>query len=430
MTSLAKEYIIDKNYIYKNLFEEIKDLLEENEKIKIVTFPKYVPVAFQVAKELNEEGIALYDEELKIERITKEGKMKTKIYLAIKKKPEYNHYVIGKDHFYKNIFEDLKFYLKNHDKVTIAAKNGEVGLAFRVAKELVSQGIAIYDEELKLGRNFKEGQGNTQVFISLKKKPIIKEYIIKKNAESSEVFNDMKELFTKNEKITMTALPGDVPTAFKAAKKLIDERIAMYDEELKIKPNFKEGKGKTRAFISLKKRPVPIKLNNINTIVVKKDADHDEIIKKATDLLEKDEKINLVTKTSEVGAAFRIAEELNKKGIATYDDELKIERNFKEGQGKTQILISLKKKEKTIQYEICKNSTHEKTMKDIRALLKDYKKIKLVTLMDKVGFGFTVAKALYDEGAVTYDEELKIKRNFKEGKGKTKAFISLRKKIK
>ena len=39
-------------------------------------------------------------------------------------------------------------------------------------------------------------------------------------------------------------------------------------------------------------------------------------------------------------------------------------------------MISLKKKEKTIQYEICKNSTHEKTMKDIRALLKDYKKIK------------------------------------------------------
>ena len=164
MTSLAKEYIIDRNYIYKNLFEEIKDLLEENEKIKIVTFPKYVPIAFQVAKELNEEGIALYDEELKIERITKEGRMKTKIYLPIKKKPEYNHYVIGKDHFYKNIFEDLKFYLKNHDKVTIAAKSGEVGLAFRVAKELVNQGIAMYDEELKLGRNLKEGQGTSSHF--------------------------------------------------------------------------------------------------------------------------------------------------------------------------------------------------------------------------------------------------------------------------
>ena len=67
-------------------------------------------------------------------------------------------------------------------------------------------------------------------------------------------------------------------------------------------------------------------------------------------------------------------------------------------------------------------------MKDIRALLKDYNKIKLVTLMDKVGFGFTVAKALYDEGVVTYDEELKIKRNFKEGKGKSKVIISLRKK--
>jgi hypothetical protein len=69
-------------------------------------------------------------------------------------------------------------------------------------------------------------------------------------------------------------------------------------------------------------------------------------------------------------------------------------------------------------------------MKDIRELLKENDKIKLVTLMDKVGFGFTVAKVLYDEGAVTYDEELQIKRFLKEGKGKTKAVISLRKKIK
>ena len=87
MSNLTKEYIIDKNYIYKNLFEEIKDLLDENEKIKIVTLPRYVPIAFQVAKELNEEGIALYDEELKVERNSKEGKMKTKIYLSIKRKP-------------------------------------------------------------------------------------------------------------------------------------------------------------------------------------------------------------------------------------------------------------------------------------------------------------------------------------------------------
>ena len=166
MNNLTKEYIIDKNYIYKNLFEEIKDLLDENEKIKLVTIPRYVPIAFQVAKELNEEGIALYDEELKVERNSKEGKMKTKIYLSIKRKPEYNPYVIGKNHFYKNIFEDLKNYFKNHDKVTLSAKTGEVGIAFRVAKELVSQGIAIYDEELKLGRNFKEGQGKTQVLIS------------------------------------------------------------------------------------------------------------------------------------------------------------------------------------------------------------------------------------------------------------------------
>ena len=234
----------------------------------------------------------------------------------------------------------------------------------------------------------------------------------------------------------MVTLPGDVPTCFKAAKKLIDQGIAMYDEELKIKRNFKASKGKTKVFIHLKKRPVHLKsntintLNTINTIVVEKDADHDAIFKNATNLLEKNEKIQLAANTTEVGNAFKIAEELYNKKIATYDEDLKIKRNLKEGKGNTQILISLKRKEKTVEYEICQNFTHEKTIKDIRELLKENDKIKLIALMDKVGFGFTVAKVLYDEGAVTYDEELQIKRFFKEGKGKTKAVISLRKKIK
>ena len=395
----------------------------------LVTIPKYVPIAFKVAKELNDEGIALYDEELKVERNFKEGKTTTKICISLKKKPEYNEYLIDKNHFYRNIFEELKNYLKNHDKVTIAAKTGEVGIAFRVAKELVSQGIALYDEELRLGRNFKAGQGNTQVFISLKKKPLIHEYPIKKNAESSEIFQDMKELFTKHDKITMSVLPGEVPSAFKAAKKLIDTGIASYDEELKIRRNFKAIKGKTKAFISLKKKPVPPKVNTIKTIVVQKDSDHDVIVQNVTDLLNKEEKINLVAKTSEIGAAFKIAEELYKRGISTYDKEIKIERNFKEGKGNTRALISLKKKEKAIEYEIG-NSTHEKIIKDIRELLKNHNKIKLVALMDRVGAGFTAAKVLYDEGIVIYDEELQIKRNFKEGKGKTKAFISIKKKNK
>jgi len=362
------EYIIDKNYIYKNISEEIKDLLEENDRLNIVTIPKYVPIAFKVAKELNEEGVALFDEELKVERFSKEGKMKTKIYLSIKRKKDNEHqYVIGQNYFYKNIFEYLKNYLKDHEKVTIVAKNSEVGIAFRVAKELVSQGIAMYDEELKIGRNYKEGKGSTQIFISLKKKHTIKEYIIKKNSESSEIIQDMKKLFAIHEKIKMAALPGDVATAFKAAKKLVEEGIALYDEELKIERNFKLGKGKTKTFISLKKRPEPIP-PKINTLIIKK--------------------------------AEKTCEKSNEK-----------------------------EKGKTIEYEISKNTSHQKAIKDIRELIKEKGKIKLVASMDTIGFGFTLAQTLYDEKLITYDEELKISQDFKKGKGKTKAFISLKKKI-
>lgn len=208
MISSSIEYIIDKNYIYKNPLEEIKELLKENEKIKLVVLPQYVPYGFQLAKELNENGLATFDEELKIERDFKEGKRKTKIYISIKRKSDTIEFFFENDHFHKNVFENIKNYLKNHDKIKIVAKTGEVGIAFKVAKELVSQGIAMYDEELKLGRNYRAGKGSTQVYISLRKKPEIKEYVVKKNAESYEIVKDMKELLKKHEKITMNVLPG------------------------------------------------------------------------------------------------------------------------------------------------------------------------------------------------------------------------------
>ena len=93
INNLQQEYIIDKNYIYKNPFEELKELFKENEKIKILTNPKYVQIAFQIAKELNKEDIAFLDEDLKIERDFKESKreieikiMKIIIYMIYSKK--------------------------------------------------------------------------------------------------------------------------------------------------------------------------------------------------------------------------------------------------------------------------------------------------------------------------------------------------------
>jgi len=423
-----QEYTIDKNYIYKNPFEELKELFKENEKIKILTNPKYVQIAFQVTKELNEEDIAFLDEDLKIERDFKESKRKTTIILSLKRKPQLNQYLIEKNYFYKNIFEEIKNYLRNHDKVTIVAKTGEVGIAFRVAKELVEQGIALYDEELKLGRNFKDGQGKTKIYISLIKKPNIIEYNIKKNEDFSETIQNLRKLFEKNEKIAIVSLPGEEAIAFKAAKKLVDEGIASYDEELKIKRNFKAQKEKTKIFISLKRNTVPSKIkNNLNLISTQNNPNCDEILKKSSNL-EENENISPENNNSEVCTYFKVDKELKSNDINTYDDELKIEKNIKSEKDRIKIVIS--PKENIKEYEIGKKSTNEKIVKNLKELFKEYDKIKIIASREKVGSAFTAIKVLCKEGISIYDEELKIKRNFKDEKVKTKIVISIRKKNK
>lgn len=420
ISSDSLEYIIGKNYIYKNPFEELKEILKENEKIKLVVLPQYVPYGFQLAKELNEEGLATYDEELKLERNFKEGKRKTKIYISIKRKSDINEFFFEKEHFHKNIFEKIKNYLKNHDKVKIVAKTGEVGIAFKVAKELVSHCIAEYDEELKLSRNFKAGKGGTKVYISLRKKPEIKEYLIKKNAESCEIVEDIKELLKRHDKIIMSSFPGEVDTACKAAQKLIDEGLSIYDDELKFSRNIKDQMGKIKIIISSKKG---IQASNpkINAISLQKNSSYDNIVKKDIKLLQKNDKLNLETQTTE------ISEELHNNRIAIYNNKLKTERNIRDGNEKMESLILIKEMGNTKEYEIGKNVTNEKIVKDVKELFKYYDKIELVALTDRVGSAFTAAKVLHDEGIAIFDEELKIKRNFKEGQGKTKAFISLKK---
>jgi len=411
ISSNSPEYIIDKNYIYKNPLEEIKELLKENEKIKLVVLPQYVPYGFQLAKELNENDLATFDEELKIERDFKKGKRKTKIYISLKRKSDTNEFLFGKEHFHINIFEKIKNYLKNHEKVKIVAKTGEVGIAFKVAKELVSQDIAEYDEELKLSRNYKVGKGNTQVYICLRKKPEIKEYELKKNAEICEIFEDMKELLKKHEKISINVFPEKVDIAFRAIKKLIDEGLAIHDDELKIRRNLEEENGKIKIIIS-RRKGFHISKPKINTITVHKNSSNNNKIKKDIDLLQKIGEFNLKeAQTAEV------AEGLHNNGNAIYDNESKTENNCG----------NIKLESLTKEYEIGKNVTNEKIVKDVKELFKDNDKIDLVALTDRVGSAFTAAKILHNEGIATFDEELKIKRNFKEGKGKTKAFISLKK---
>ena len=279
------EYIIDKNYIYKNLFQELKELLKTNEKIKIISSPKYVPIAFQVAKELYSEGLSTYDEALKIERDFKQRK--TKIYITLKRKAKIFEYLIGEEYFYKNIFTEIESYLNTNDKVTIAAKPGEVGIAFRVAKELVKKGIACYDEELKLSRNFKEG-GHTKVFISLKKrnetdnkdvsniniikkdnykisdnknidknekKETIKELLIENKTSFGEIVGSIRDLLKESNKIKVVTNNKNIGIAFKAVEDLVKKKEISYDEELVVKRENVNGKGKGKAkiYISIKK---------------------------------------------------------------------------------------------------------------------------------------------------------------------------------
>lgn len=282
--SSIKEYIIDKNYINKNTFQDLKDLLKVHEKIKITTSPKYVSIAFQVTKELNIQGLSTYDDELKVERDFTNQKRKTYISITIKRKPKIFEYLIGKDYFYKNIYTEIKSHLNIHNKVTIVAKPGEVGIAFKVANQLVKEGSAIYDEELKLDRNFKEGQGSTKVYISLKKrnKKINKEIeinnnniidvkkineesniiinensnelIVEKNCSYDRLMENIKNKFDKNNnRIILIANKDNISTVFNVIKTLKEKKKVIFEEELNVKHEIKKGKGKAKIYISIRK---------------------------------------------------------------------------------------------------------------------------------------------------------------------------------
>ena len=280
--SSIKEYIIDKNYINKNTFQDLKDLLKVHEKIKITTSPKYVSIAFQVTKELNIQGLSTYDDELKVERDFTNQKRKTYISITIKRKPKIFEYLIGKDYFYKNIYTEIKSHLNIHNKVTIVAKPGEVGIAFKVANQL-KEGSAIYDEELKLDRNFKEGQGSTKVYISLKKRNkkinkeieinnnniiddkkineenniIInentsKELIVEKNCSYDKLMKNIKNKFDKNNnQIILIANKDNISTVFNVIKTL--KKKVIFEEELNVKHEIKKGKGRAKIYISIRK---------------------------------------------------------------------------------------------------------------------------------------------------------------------------------
>ena len=283
--SSIKEYIIDKNYINKNTFQDLKDLLKVYEKIKITTSPKYVSIAFQVTKELNIQGLSTYDDELKVERDFTNQKRKTYISITIKRKPKIFDYLIGKDYFYKNIYTEIKSHLNIHNKVTIVAKPGEVGIAFKVANQLIKEGSAIYDDELKIDRNFRESQGSTKVYISLKKRNkkinkeieinnnniidvkkineesniIInentsKELIVEKNCSYNRLMENIKNKFEKKiDKIILIANKDNISTVFNVIKTLKEKKKVIFEEELNVKHEIKKGKGRAKIYISIRK---------------------------------------------------------------------------------------------------------------------------------------------------------------------------------
>ena len=80
-----KVYIINKKSTHEKIVKDIRELLRENKKIILDTSIDKIENAFTAIKVLNDEGIAILDEELKIERNFK-AKTKTKILISLKKK--------------------------------------------------------------------------------------------------------------------------------------------------------------------------------------------------------------------------------------------------------------------------------------------------------------------------------------------------------
>ena len=119
----------------------------------------------------------------------------------------------------------------------------------------------------------------------------------------------------------------------------------------------------------------------------------------------------------------KIPEKLEKK------EETKINLDNKKIFEDTQELSNDSNNKKQIkEYKIEKKDANE-ILKDVRKLLKENDTITFVALKDQVGLAFIVAQILFKEGIANYDE-LKIDRNFKLGKGKTRTLISINKKNK
>ena len=78
---------------------------------------------------------------------------------------------------------------------------------------------------------------------------------------------------------------------------------------------------------------------------IRKNISYEKIIKDIKELFKENNHINLIARMNLVGATFNIVHILNKEGIITFGDELKIKRNFKSRQERTKIFISIKKKQ-------------------------------------------------------------------------------------
>ena len=137
--------------------------------------------------------------------------------------------------------------------------------------------------------------------------------------------------------------------------------------------------------------------------------------------------IHVANKSIEVNKKFE--EKIEKVG----ENQIKIDKNeiiedIHEIKKENNITKDLNSKKKSKQY-ILDKKTPDKILKEIKELFKENDKITFVAFKDKASLAFEMAQFLVKEGIARYDE-LKIDRNLKLGKGRTKIILSINKNIK